>query len=210
MTHSSPMTFSPSSRRITRSTPCVAGCCGPMLITSSLASRNVLSGVSRSSGESVLGSVIAEILRVPSAEILRVSCQPRSREIQTRPQEIQPQSGDRMRPTACPEPVEGAQAVGETEKEQPAPKGRKKFANRIPLGRPISIQSSLPALDPQINLHPLIILLQDSVILSQRISLPPVGQQNALHVRMPVELNPKHVENFTLQPVGSRPQRNGA
>src|SRR5579864_6122420 len=202
MTHSSPMTFSPSSRRITRSTPCVAGCCGPMLMTSSLASRNVLSGVSRSSGESVLGSVIAEILRVPSAEILRVSCQPRSREIQTRPQEIQPQSGDGMQPTA--------QAVGETEKEQPAPKGRKKFANRIPLGRPISIQSSLPALDPQINLHPLIILLQDSVILSQRISLPPVGQQNALHVRMPVELNPKHVENFTLQPVGSRPQRNGA
>src|ERR1039457_4399310 len=56
------MTFSPSRRRMTRSTPWVAGCCGPILMTSSLASRNVLSGVSRSSGESEVGSVMVWVL----------------------------------------------------------------------------------------------------------------------------------------------------
>src|ERR1039458_7591387 len=54
ITHSRPRTFSPSSRRITRSTPCVAGCCGPMLMTSSLASRNGFSWASRSRCESEL------------------------------------------------------------------------------------------------------------------------------------------------------------
>src|SRR5216683_1391834 len=45
ITHSVPMTFSPSSLRITRSTPCVEGCCGPMLSTSSVESRKVVSGM---------------------------------------------------------------------------------------------------------------------------------------------------------------------
>src|SRR5688500_8361313 len=39
MTTSESTTFSPSSRRTTRSTPCVLGCCGPMLITSSSVSN---------------------------------------------------------------------------------------------------------------------------------------------------------------------------
>src|SRR5690348_3621958 len=39
MTTSASTTFSPSRRRTTRSTPCVLGCCGPMLITSSLVSN---------------------------------------------------------------------------------------------------------------------------------------------------------------------------
>src|SRR5438270_3108702 len=39
MTTSASTTFSPSRRRITRSTPCVLGCCGPMLITSSFVSN---------------------------------------------------------------------------------------------------------------------------------------------------------------------------
>src|ERR1039458_3146987 len=38
----------PSSFRMTRNTPCVDGCCGPMLRTSSVASRKVSSLVSRS------------------------------------------------------------------------------------------------------------------------------------------------------------------
>src|SRR5689334_23482812 len=42
MMHSVPSTFSPSSFRITRSTPCVDGCCGPMLRTSSVESKNVV------------------------------------------------------------------------------------------------------------------------------------------------------------------------
>src|SRR6476619_1386207 len=52
MTTSASTTFSPSSRRITRSTPCVLGCCGPMLITSSsvsnIAPRTVPVGTSNS------------------------------------------------------------------------------------------------------------------------------------------------------------------
>src|ERR1035438_1980903 len=48
MMHSVPRTFSPSSLRITRSTPCVEGCCGPMLRTNSVESRKVESGIPRS------------------------------------------------------------------------------------------------------------------------------------------------------------------
>src|SRR5471030_1262175 len=50
MTTSASTTFSPSSRRTTRSTPCVLGCCGPMLITSSFVSNiapRTVAGVSR-------------------------------------------------------------------------------------------------------------------------------------------------------------------
>src|SRR6185295_2370407 len=39
ITTSASTTFSPSRRSTTRSTPCVLGCCGPMLITSSLVSN---------------------------------------------------------------------------------------------------------------------------------------------------------------------------
>src|SRR5262252_8209029 len=39
MTTSQSTTFSPSRRNTTRSTPCVLGCCGPMLITSSSVSN---------------------------------------------------------------------------------------------------------------------------------------------------------------------------
>src|SRR4029079_7499252 len=39
MTTSASTTFSPSRRSTTRNTPCVLGCCGPMLITSSLVSN---------------------------------------------------------------------------------------------------------------------------------------------------------------------------
>src|SRR6266851_3285230 len=131
MTHSRPITLSPSSLRITRSTPWVAGCCGPMLMTSSLASRNGFSGASRSSGESVFGSVIASF-----------------------------------------EPC----------------------------------FFSLAALNSQVDLHPFVILLQDAVVFAQRMSLPSVGQQNAFHVGMSVELDAKHVEDLAFQPVRSGPQ----
>src|SRR5215203_2980542 len=50
MTTSASTTFSPSRRSTTRSTPCVLGCCGPMLITSSLVSNiapRTVPGVSR-------------------------------------------------------------------------------------------------------------------------------------------------------------------
>src|SRR5580658_185274 len=136
MTHSRPRTFSPSSRKITRNTPWVAGCCGPILMTSSFASRNVLSGVSRSSGESEVGSVIARWLVV-------------------------------------------------------------------------SRWFLLSALNSQVDLYPLIVLLQNSVVFAQRMSLPSIGQQNPLHVRMAVELDAEHVEDFALQPVGGRPDGDG-
>ncbi|MGB6480796.1 MAG: hypothetical protein WBF15_17010 [Candidatus Sulfotelmatobacter sp.] len=42
-----------------------------------------------------------------------------------RPPVDQPRSGARMQPTACPELAEGAQAVGKSQKDDRAPKGRK-------------------------------------------------------------------------------------
>src|ERR1035438_6015498 len=45
MTQSVPRTFSPSSLRMTRNTPWVEGCCGPILRTSSVESKNVASGI---------------------------------------------------------------------------------------------------------------------------------------------------------------------
>src|ERR1700683_5051771 len=58
MTHSVPRTFSPSSFRMTRNTPCVAGCWGPMLMMSSFESRYGFSGGSRWRGDSESGSVL--------------------------------------------------------------------------------------------------------------------------------------------------------
>src|SRR5579864_1995992 len=46
--HSVPRTFSPSSLRMTRSTPWVEGCWGPMLRTNSVESKNVESGIQTS------------------------------------------------------------------------------------------------------------------------------------------------------------------
>src|SRR5689334_23106349 len=105
MMHSVPSTFSPSSLRITRSTPCVDGCCGPMLSTSSVESRNVVSGILR----------------------------------------------------------------------------------------------SLAAGNPQVLLHPSVVLLQNRVVLAQRETLPFLGQQNAPHVGMAREFDAEHVEDLALQ-----------
>src|SRR5579862_5177720 len=105
--HSVPITFSPSSLRMTRSTPCVDGCCGPIFRTSSVESKNVTSAIYR----------------------------------------------------------------------------------------------LLAAFDPEVLLHPALVLLQNSVILAQRVSFPFLGHQNAAHVRMTFEFNPEHVEDFAFQPV---------
>src|SRR5271169_703729 len=107
MMHSVPSTFSPSSFKITRSTPCVDGCCGPMLRTNSVESRKVWSG----------------------------------------------------------------------------------------------IPASLAAFNTQVFLHPFLVLLNNPVVLAQRMPLPFLRQQNALHVRVTRELDPEHVEDFALQPV---------
>src|SRR5580698_11655879 len=63
----------------------------------------------------------------------------------------------------------------------------------------------LAALDSQVDLHPLLILLDDAVIFAQGMALPAVGQQNAFHIRMAIELDAKHVEHFPLQPVRRGP-----
>src|SRR6202142_1627078 len=68
---------------------------------------------------------------------------------------------------------------------------------------------SLAALDPEVDLHPLFILLQDAVVLAEREALPVFGKQDALHVRMAVELDAEHVVDFALQPVRGRPDGNG-
>src|SRR5712692_5847669 len=64
MMHSVPITFSPSSLRITRSTPCVEGCCGPILRTNSVESRNVVSGMD------LLAAFDVQILPYPSLVLL--------------------------------------------------------------------------------------------------------------------------------------------
>src|SRR4029077_14071061 len=46
------------------------------------------------------------------------------------PDRLQSQSGERMQPTACPEPVEGAKAVGIDAAGEQAPEGRQKTTNR--------------------------------------------------------------------------------
>src|SRR5450755_4953733 len=66
---------------------------------------------------------------------------------------------------------------------------------------------SLPALDSKVDLNPLFILLQNTVVLAQRVPLPAVGKKNALQVGMAVELNPEHIEDLSLQPVGGAPDR---
>src|SRR5580658_8991107 len=109
MTHSVPRIFSPSSLRITRSTPCVEGCCGPILRTNSVESKNVASG----------------------------------------------------------------------------------------------IPCSLAAFDLQVFPHPGLVLLNYRIVLSQRVSLPLFGEEDAPHVGMAGELDAEHVENFALQPVGA-------
>src|ERR1700686_1349166 len=68
-------------------------------------------------------------------------------------------------------------------------------------------ERSLSALDSEVDLHPLLVLLKNAVILAQRKTLPAVGHQNALQVRMSVELNTEHVEDLALQPVRSLPNR---
>src|ERR1700730_402728 len=67
---------------------------------------------------------------------------------------------------------------------------------------------SLSALDSEIDLHPLLVLLQDAVIFAERMAFPAVRQKNALHIRMAIELDPEHVEHFTFQPVRGGPDRN--
>src|SRR5215475_11134627 len=108
MMHSVPITFSPSSFRITRSTPCVDGCCGPILRTSSVESRNVASGM----------------------------------------------------------------------------------------------DGLLAAFDIQIFPHPAIVLLNQAVLLTQRESLPLLGQQDTPHVGVPGELDTEHVEDLAFEPIG--------
>src|SRR5664279_4824105 len=68
MMHSVPRIFSPSSLRMTRSTPCVEGCCGPMLRTNSVVSRKVWSGIPSS-----LAAFDSQVLLHPALVLLENS-----------------------------------------------------------------------------------------------------------------------------------------
>src|SRR5438132_7254481 len=63
---------------------------------------------------------------------------------------------------------------------------------------------SLAALYAHVFLHPSLILLNDAVVLSQRVALPLFGQQNPRHVGMTRELDAEHIEDLALQPVGGQ------
>src|ERR1039457_188024 len=68
MMHSVPSTFSPSSLRMTRSTPCVEGCCGPMLRTNSVESRKVESAIPRA-----LSAFDSQVFLLPALVLLENS-----------------------------------------------------------------------------------------------------------------------------------------
>src|ERR1035438_2863877 len=65
--------------------------------------------------------------------------------------------------------------------------------------------SSLAALYVEVLAHPLIVLLQDTVILTQRESLPFLRQQDTPQVGVSGELNAEHIVGLALQPVGGPP-----
>src|SRR5512140_263075 len=70
---------------------------------------------------------------------------------------------------------------------------------------PAATGALLPALYVQVLLNPLLVLLEDGIILAQRIALPAVGQQDAPQIGMTREAHSKHVVSLALQPVGRRP-----
>src|SRR6266581_1307623 len=74
----------------------------------------------------------------------------------------------------------------------------------------LTTYSLLPALNAQVLFHPTGILLDDVVILAQRIPSPLVWQQDARQIGMPGEDNSKHVKRFTLQPIGRGPNARDA
>src|SRR5215831_10965070 len=75
---------------------------------------------------------------------------------------------------------------------------------------PVIACSSLPAFNAQVFLYPADVLLDDVVVLAERIALPLVGQKDARQVRMSSKNDPKHVERFALQPIGCRPNLGNA
>src|SRR5260370_12365582 len=68
-----------------------------------------------------------------------------------------------------------------------------------------ALKCLLSTFNAQVNLHPLVVLLQNAVVLAQGMPLPTLGQQNPLHVRMSVKIDAKHVVDFAFQPVRPRP-----
>src|SRR5260370_29427503 len=73
-----------------------------------------------------------------------------------------------------------------------------------------ALKCLLSTFNAQVNLHPLVVLLQNAVVLAQGMPLPTLGQQNPLHVRLSVKLDAKHVADFAFHPVRRRPYRTRA
>src|SRR5215472_1488093 len=78
------------------------------------------------------------------------------------------------------------------------------------LAMPVTAWSSLPAFNAQVLLYPADILLDDVVVLAERIALPLVGQKDARQIGMSSKNDPKHVKRFALQPIGGRPNSGNA
>src|ERR1035437_6497276 len=54
------------------------------------------------------------------------------------------------------------------------------------------IPRSLAAFDSQVLLHTALVLLENSVVITQRVALPLVGHQDAPHVGVPREFDAEH------------------
>ena len=67
-----------------------------------------------------------------------------------------------------------------------------------------AIRRYWPLSMPRFSFTHSLILLEDRVILAQRVALPFLGHEDAAHIRVPGELDAEHVEYFALQPVGGQ------
>ena len=71
-----------------------------------------------------------------------------------------------------------------------------------------NVHTLLAALDAEIFPDPGGVLLENVVILAERMPLPLIGKQNALEIGMAAEGDAEEIEDFALEPVGGRPDGN--
>src|SRR5712691_3438062 len=193
MTTSASTTFSPSRRRTTRSTPCVLGCCGPMLITSSLVSniapwctvgvaiRSTVPAYRRDSGFGIRDSGFglwdsphtnpAFRTRIPNPE----SRVPTGFSFEFRPRIPNPES-------------------------------------RIPTGFSFDVRlfPRLAQLEPVDRVfHQQLARPFERIVLALREALPVFRHQDAPAIGVPGEVDAEHVEHFAFKPVRRRPDSRG-
>src|SRR6267143_1562468 len=189
MTTSTSTTFSPSRRRTTRSTPCVLGCCGPMLITSSLVSniapwctvgvaiRSTVPAYCRDSGLGIWDSGFG-LWDSPHAN-------PAFRTRIPNPESRIPTAVSFEFRTRIPNPE-----------------------SRIPTSFSFDVRlfPRLAQLEPVDRVfHQQLARPFERIVLALREALPVFRHQDAPAIGVPGEVHPEHVPHLALEPVRRRP-----